>query len=88
VLQSISVSAVVQVVLSPLTISWLYPHREELDDFPERVALWLTLAVLVVPIVGGLIAGAVTNRVPLVAGAPPTIWDWLFTTGRRTSDWS
>ena len=61
VLQSLALSLVIQLVLAPVTISWLYPVRDELQRYPGRLAIWITLAVLVIPVAGGLGIGKLTN---------------------------
>lgn len=53
VLQSLAISAVVQLVLLPYTLTFLYPVRGRLQEHPTRVALYLILAILVMPLVGG-----------------------------------
>lgn len=53
-LQSLAVSVVIQIVLSPLTITWILPITKHLDQHSGRIAVWLLLAVLVVPIALGL----------------------------------
>ena len=61
VLQSLTLSVVIQLLLSPLTLVWLYPVRHRLEEFPERTATWVGLVVLVVPVLLGLVAGKLTN---------------------------
>jgi hypothetical protein len=53
IIQSVALSAVLQVVAAPLTIWLLYPHRNELDEYPWRIALWALSAVLILPVVAG-----------------------------------
>lgn len=77
VLQAVTASAIVHLLISPLTIVWLLPHRDELDQFPERVALWAALVVLVIPLVLGGLASRAGNRWP--TGRQGSGWDWLFT---------
>jgi hypothetical protein len=60
-LQSLVLSAIVQLLLAPLTVAWIYPVRDQIADFPERVATWFALAVLVVPVAAGLVGGWLTN---------------------------
>lgn len=55
ILQSLALSLVVQVVISPLTITLNWPVRTHLGDYPERVAAWLGVSVLVVPFTMGLV---------------------------------
>jgi hypothetical protein len=97
VLLSLAISVVIQLILAPLTLTWLYPFRDRLAEFPERVTIWMALAVVVIPVMGGVTVGKITNILsdpvsPRVrgrfrravawlwpAGAPPSIWDWVFT---------
>ena len=93
VLESLALSLVIQVAVAPLTIEWLYPVRDVLVDYPERVAVWLALVVLVMPVAGGLLAARVNKwvtkstagRIRRIlarawpASPPPSTWDWLFT---------
>jgi Family of unknown function (DUF6338) len=53
-LQSLAVSLALQVIMAPLTIYWIVPIHTHLDRYATRVAVWLLLAVLVVPITLGL----------------------------------
>jgi hypothetical protein len=62
ILQSLVLSAVVQAVLVPLTVVWVVPIRDHLAKYPLRVTVWSLLAVLVVPAVLGLAAGAITDK--------------------------
>lgn len=62
ILQSLVLSAVVQAILVPLTVVWIVPARDHLARYPLRVTVWSLLAVVVVPIVMGLAAGALTDK--------------------------
>ncbi len=62
VLQSLALSAVVQLLVSPVTLLWIYPVRNDLLAYPGRVFVWLSLTVLIVPVAGGLLAGYLTDR--------------------------
>lgn len=53
VLQSLFLSVVIQVLLLPLTLAWIYPVRAVLNTFPERLAMWLLLAIVLVPVLLG-----------------------------------
>jgi len=61
VLQSLALSAAIQVVISPLTILWIVPIRDHLDTHPWRVALWFFLTVLVLPLVAGVAVARTTD---------------------------
>lgn len=62
VIQAIVLSAVVQAVLSPLTVVWIIPVRKTLANYPARVTVWVLLAVLVIPVAIGLGWGWVTDK--------------------------
>lgn len=97
VLLSLAISVFIQLIVAPFTLTWLYPVRDRLAEFPERVTTWVALAVVVIPVFGGLAVGKLSNLLsdpvsPRVrgrfrraiawlwpAGAPPSIWDWVFT---------
>src|SRR5438270_1125248 len=61
VLQSLALSAAIQVVIAPLTILWIVPIRDHLDTHPWRVALWFFLTVLVLPLVAGVAVARTTD---------------------------
>lgn len=63
ILQSIAVSAVIQVIAAPLTLATILPYSQHLDRYETRVAAWLALVVLVMPIVLGTCAAALANAV-------------------------
>lgn len=62
ILQSIAASAALQVVMSPLTVAWIVPIRRHLVQNPGRVAVWLLLAVLVVPMISGLLVARLSDK--------------------------
>ena len=63
ILLSIALSALIQLVVSPLTIAWLHPISEELDRHPGRVATWASFAVVVLPVAVGGAAGRWTTHI-------------------------
>ncbi|MDT5233808.1 MAG: hypothetical protein QOI39_4308 [Mycobacterium sp.] len=95
-LQALWVSAVIQIVAAPATLTKILPVRAHLDQHPLRVAIWGLLVVLVIPWVGGRTFALVVElrrgkEDPagfwvgffrnLVALPPaPTVWDWFFVT--------
>ncbi len=64
IIKSITLSAVIQVLVLPYALLQLYPVRDHLDLHPYRVAGWLILTMLVLPYLLGRVAAGVT--------------DWLF----------
>lgn len=56
ILQSLALSAAIQVLLSPLTIWWIVPISDSLvvGNHDVRVAVWFFLAVIVLPVGLGL----------------------------------
>ncbi|HVC80370.1 MAG TPA: DUF6338 family protein [Chloroflexota bacterium] len=67
ILQSLSISLILQLLMAPFTVHWFYAERAHLDQHPLRVAAWLALVVLVLPILGGSFVARLT--------------DWLFAPG-------
>ena len=61
ILQSLALSGLVQTLLLPLTYGWIYPVRKQLEQYPERLAVWILLAVLVVPFMLGWGGGRLTD---------------------------
>jgi hypothetical protein len=62
VLQSLAVSLVIQIAVSPLTVQWILPAgADHQDSQPWTVAGWLAVTVLVVPTVGGVLVARVTD---------------------------
>jgi hypothetical protein len=76
VLQSLSLSLVIQLISSPLTIAWIWPVRKHLDLYPERVATWLVVSVLVLPALLGL-AGAQFTDWLIRLSTQPGVPAWL-----------
>jgi hypothetical protein len=63
VLQSLALSAAIQVLLSPLTVVWIAPVRSHLADHAWRTAAWFVCGVLVLPVLLGLLFARVTDLV-------------------------
>ena len=61
VIQAIVLSLVIQAVLFPVTAWILYPYRTHLDAEPVRVAVWLFLTAILVPLVGGYVTGRIAD---------------------------
>jgi hypothetical protein len=61
ILHSLVLSVVIQALVLPLTFTWIYPVRDRLDEFPERLGVWLFLVVLVVPLLVGAVSGRLTD---------------------------
>ena len=60
VLQSLAVSLVIQIAVSPLTVQWILLGADHQDSQPWTVAGWF-VTVLVVPTVGGVLVASVTD---------------------------
>src|SRR5437773_2378830 len=72
VLQGLSISAVIQVLLSPYTLWQLYPVRDHLVDHPVRVIAWGALAILVLPYILGTGVAKLENVLfPAGSSKPP-----------------
>lgn len=63
ILQSLGLSVLLQALISPLTLTWIYPVRDELAKHPVRVTLWLILSFLVAPFVVGVVTAHVGRRI-------------------------
>lgn len=94
VLQSLAISAVIQVVLLPYTLFLLYPARFQLDRHPGEMVLYLILAILVVPLVGGRLASWLSDVVfdPGLVGDAGNIrallsWAWKPSPPPSIWDW-
>ncbi len=92
ILQSLAVSAVIQVVLAPLTLGWLYPERDHIERHPWHVLIWLVLVVLLVPVLGGTTIGRLSNlifdpRSPWLRGGPQRLLAWLAPPAAPPSIW-
>jgi len=62
IIQALVLSAVVQAVVAPLTVFWILPVRTSLASHPWRITVWIVLSVIVVPVVLGLGAARVTDK--------------------------
>ena len=61
-LLAIIFSAVTQAVLFlPLTLPFIYPIKDELVKHPISVAIWVVIALIVVPTLGGIYVGRLTD---------------------------
>lgn len=74
VLQSIVVSAVIQILASPLTLAMIYPYRDRLDRHEPLVALWLALVALAIPFVLGTLAARVSDALYDPESTIGSIW--------------
>ena len=85
VLQSLTLSLVIQVLALPLTYIVFNPVRKSLFDYsPFSAALWLRLVVLIVPIIFGSVLNRIEDRFRsrllwVWPPAPPSAWDSFFT---------
>ena len=60
-LQSLALSVLMQALVAPVTLLWLYPVRDDLAHYPVRVAAWLALVLLVLPFVVGVVSAHVAR---------------------------
>jgi Family of unknown function (DUF6338) len=67
---AIAVSFVIQVLVFPWTAWQLLPVRNDLAAHPVRLWLWGLAVVLLIPVVGGLLVGRLTD-VLLIRGSEP-----------------
>lgn len=56
ILQALVLSVLMQALLAPVTLAWIYPVRDDLIHHPYRVAIWLALVLLGLPFVVGVLA--------------------------------
>src|SRR2546428_13957294 len=62
ILQAITVSVVIQIIVFPLTIWLLLPNRADLAGHPGELLIWAFVAVIFVPVAGGLFLGRLTDQ--------------------------
>lgn len=92
VIQSLAASAVIQVVMAPLTLIWLYPERNVLIRHPWHVFIWLLLTVLIIPIASGVAAARLSDIIfnpasPWIKGRPRRILAWIMPPAPPPSIW-
>ena len=63
IIQALVLSAVVQTIISPLTVFWILPVRATLANYPWRITIWVVLSVIVVPVILGLVAAKVSDKI-------------------------
>jgi hypothetical protein len=68
ILLAIIFSAVIQGLLFWLTVPWLWPIRDELIKHPWRVGFWAFFVLILLPAIGGIYAGRLSD---LLFGARP-----------------
>jgi hypothetical protein len=61
ILLAIVFSAVIQALLFPLTVPWLWPIRNHLIEHPVRVGFWAVTALIAIPALGGIYGGRLTD---------------------------
>lgn len=71
ILQSLAFSVAIQILVAPLTLTLLFPFREDLESHPWRVAVWSLFAVLLVPVSAGIAAAKITDL-----AIPPSARPW------------
>ena len=60
-LHALTFSTIIQLLVSPFTIWWLYPYWGRISQEPVRLAVWLALVVLVVPLFGGALVSKASD---------------------------
>ncbi|HXA27623.1 MAG TPA: DUF6338 family protein [Candidatus Angelobacter sp.] len=74
VVQSIALSLVIQAALSPITFWLFYDVRDHLDEHPRRLAFWVVVGFVLVPLIGGYLTGKASDRVARAVGGQPDGW--------------
>jgi hypothetical protein len=72
ILQSLVLSVLMQALVAPVTLAWIYPVRDDLIHHPLRVALWLALVLLLLPFAVGVLAAHMGRRLFPASPLPPT----------------
>jgi hypothetical protein len=70
VLLSIIFSAVIQVLLAWLTIPWVWAIRNDASHHIGRLAWWAFFALILIPALGGIVAGRLTDLFSGALGIP------------------
>ena len=88
ILPALAVSLVIQVLVSPLTIWLLLPVLGDPANHPWNLVAWTYITVIVVPFVGGVGIGRLTDLyasghgpsglAELLPEVPPSAWDLFF----------
>ncbi len=92
VLQSMAVSAVIVAAMTFPAVRWLYPVRDTLEQHPLRIATWSFFTVFIVPMIGGILFGRVSDWLsqptrPIVTGRLRKIWVRLWPTDVPPTIW-
>lgn len=92
VLQSLALSLVIQIILAPVTVRWLYPIRTHFDQYPARITTWLALAVLVLPVFGGTLYARLSDAIynpyaPWLRGRLFRPLNWFFPPAPAPAIW-
>ncbi len=61
VLQTISVSLVIQLITWPIVGARVFAERDRLDGDPNLVITWAVLVVIIVPVAGGVVLGRLSD---------------------------
>lgn len=79
IIQALVLSAVVQAILSPLTVFWILPIRAEWSSHPWRITIWIVLSVIVLPVVLGLGSARLTDKLfpPSQLFVSGSLLEWL-----------
>ena len=84
VLQSLVFTAIIQILLTPLTLELVYPIRSEPLSHPRRLALWAVITLLIAPAVIGQLAARVADA---LFPPDPMLWS-PNTRGWRRLPWA
>lgn len=98
IIQSIAISLIIQVAVSPLTEMWIVRHRHHLPHNWRLLIYWLLTVTLAIPVVAGTIWAKATNWYIASANherwprrllhffvndwVAPSLWDWAVLDGR------
>lgn len=82
IVESLAISAVIQVSMAPIAFVWLYPNRAHLDHHAGDVFIWLLATVFVLPVIGGVVVARAANYIyrhtKIFEPMTPSAWDSFF----------
>lgn len=102
ILPALAVSLVIQIIASPLTMKLLLPVRNDWVNHPKEVAIWAAVVVILIPVVGGVGLGRLSDLLiqsgtgspntitkvlrRILPQVPPSPWDLFFLLGVADGD--